>query len=320
MLRGRGLRLGLLLSRRRRCLLPRRRRRLLWTGLRLNLLLTLRRWGRGRLVLSRRRRLLRARLRLNLLLLRRWSCRRLVLSRWRRLLRTRLRLNLLLTLRRRSRGRRLVLSWRWRLLRTRLRLHLLLTLRRRSRGRLVLGWRRRLLRTRLWLHLWLLGRRRYGPGGRLISGRLVAIRRYVWRGRRCYCTSNGRLITIGLLLNWSGSRRWLRARPAGGRLVAIRLDILLGRVRLPSCIGLLSRVWLLRCVRLRAWWSRSRGRSWTRRNYRGDGFALRDWLGGCNDGWLPMVDGGELLAILRGLFAMLTLGGHRWNALLACGG
>src|ERR1700682_6197813 len=37
MLRGRGLRLGLLLSRRRRCLLPRRRRRLLWTGLRLNL-------------------------------------------------------------------------------------------------------------------------------------------------------------------------------------------------------------------------------------------------------------------------------------------
>jgi hypothetical protein len=47
---------------------------------------------------------------------------------------------------------------------------------------------------------------------------------------------------------------------------------------------------------------------------------LRDWLGGCEDGRLPVVDGSELLAILRGLFAMLNLGGHRRNTLLAYGG
>jgi hypothetical protein len=47
---------------------------------------------------------------------------------------------------------------------------------------------------------------------------------------------------------------------------------------------------------------------------------LWDWLGGCNDGWLPVIDGGELLAILRGLFAMLNLSVHRGNALLARGG
>jgi hypothetical protein len=33
-----------------------------------------------------------------------------------------------------------------------------------------------------------------------------------------------------------------------------------------------------------------------------------------------LIDRGELLAILRGLFAMLNLGGHRGNALLARGG
>jgi len=33
-----------------------------------------------------------------------------------------------------------------------------------------------------------------------------------------------------------------------------------------------------------------------------------------------VVDGGKLLAILRGLFAMLNLGGHRRNTLLASGG
>jgi hypothetical protein len=47
---------------------------------------------------------------------------------------------------------------------------------------------------------------------------------------------------------------------------------------------------------------------------------LRDWLSRCHDGWLPIVDGGKLLAILRGLFAMLNLCGHRRNTLLArCG-
>jgi hypothetical protein len=33
-----------------------------------------------------------------------------------------------------------------------------------------------------------------------------------------------------------------------------------------------------------------------------------------------VIDGGELLAILGGLFAMLDLSGHRRNALLARGG
>jgi hypothetical protein len=47
---------------------------------------------------------------------------------------------------------------------------------------------------------------------------------------------------------------------------------------------------------------------------------LRDWLRHCNDGRPPLIDRGELLAILRGLFAMLNLGGHRGNALLARGG
>jgi hypothetical protein len=76
----------------------------------------------------------------------------------------------------------------------------------------------------------------------------------------------------------------------------------------------------LRC----AWWcgGRRRARSWNgaRRNYCGDGFALWDWLGRSNDRRLPIVYGGKLLAILRGLFAMLNLGGHRRNALLAGGG
>jgi len=47
---------------------------------------------------------------------------------------------------------------------------------------------------------------------------------------------------------------------------------------------------------------------------------LRDWLGCGYDGGLAVIDGGELLAILRRLFAMLNLGGHRRNALLASRG
>jgi hypothetical protein len=47
---------------------------------------------------------------------------------------------------------------------------------------------------------------------------------------------------------------------------------------------------------------------------------LRDWLYRCNDNRLSVIDGGELLAILRGLFAMLNLGGHRGDTLLARGG
>jgi hypothetical protein len=65
-------------------------------------------------------------------------------------------------------------------------------------------------------------------------------------------------------------------------------------------------------------WARSW--SWARRNYGGDGFALRDWLGRGYHGGLAVVDGGKLLAILGGLFAMLNLGGHWRNALLARGG
>jgi hypothetical protein len=45
-----------------------------------------------------------------------------------------------------------------------------------------------------------------------------------------------------------------------------------------------------------------------------------DRLRRCNDGRLAVVDGCKLLAILCGLFAMLNLGGHGRNALLACGG
>jgi hypothetical protein len=65
---------------------------------------------------------------------------------------------------------------------------------------------------------------------------------------------------------------------------------------------------------------RALGRSGARRNYCGDGFALLDWLGRGNDRRLAVIDGGKLLAILRGLFAMLNLSGHRRNTLLAGGG
>jgi hypothetical protein len=47
---------------------------------------------------------------------------------------------------------------------------------------------------------------------------------------------------------------------------------------------------------------------------------LRDWLGCGYNGGLAVIDGGELLAILRRLFAMLHLSGHRRNALLASRG
>jgi hypothetical protein len=112
------------------------------------------------------------------------------------------------------------------------------------------------------------------------------------------------LVAIRLLLNWCRrrNRRRLRTRSSGGGLIAIRLNILPGRDR------------LLRCVR------RCGSRNGARGNYCGNGFALRDWLGGCEDGRLPVVDGSELLVILRGLFAMLNLSGHRRNTLFACGG
>jgi hypothetical protein len=94
------------------------------------------------------------------------------------------------------------------------------------------------------------------------------------------------------------------------------LNILLSRSRLTSTVRLL----LLSRIRWRS--GRPWARSWSRarRNYGGDGFALRDWLGRGDDGGLAAVGGGELLAILGGLFAMLNLGGHRRNALLAGGG
>jgi hypothetical protein len=296
MLRGRSLRPGLLLSRGWRSLLPQRRRRLLRTRLRLSLWLTL--WRRSCLLPGWQWLRL-----LNLLLtLLRWGRSGLVLSgRW-RLLRTRLWLDLLRTLRR-CRCGRLVLAWRWRLLRARLWLNLLL-LRRRSRSRLVLRWLGRLLRTslRLGLTLNLLrGWRRCGSGGRLISSRLIAIR-------------------LRLDWGWRRSRRRLRARTPGGRLTGIGLNILPGCVGLPGRVLLLSGVRLLRCVRLRDWWNRARGRSGTRRNYRSDGFALRYWLRCCNDSWLSLIHGNELLSILRGLFAMLNLSGHRGNALFASSG
>jgi len=223
-----------------------------------------------------RRRLLRMCLWLNLLL----TLRRrslLLLPRWRCLLRMRLRLNLLLALRRRC----LLLLPRWRcLLRMRLRLNLLLALRRRSWSRLILR-RRCLLRMRLWLDL-------LSTLGRSQSGLVLSW----WRRYR----SSSRLI--------------------GGRLIAIRLNILLCCVGLTSAVGLLLLRGVGRCGR----WRGARSRSGARWNYRGDGFALRDRLGHCNDGGLAVIDGGELLAILGGLFAVLNLGGHRGNALLASGG
>jgi len=76
----------------------------------------------------------------------------------------------------------------------------------------------------------------------------------------------------------------------------------------------------LRCVRRCGGRRRARSRSGTGRNYRSDGFALGNWLGCCHDGRLAVIDSGKLLAILGGLFAMLNLGGHRRNALLAGGG
>jgi hypothetical protein len=123
------------------------------------------------------------------------------------------------------------------------------------------------------------------------------------------------LVAIGLLLNWG--RSWLRAGPDGGRgLVAIRLNSLWGCGRLTATVGLL----LLHGVEWRGRWRGAWSWSGARRNDRSDGFALRDWLGSCDDGGLAMINGGELLAILCGLFAMLNLGGHRRDTLLARGG
>ena len=99
-------------------------------------------------------------------------------------------------------------------------------------------------------------------------------------------------------------------------MIAIRLNILLSRSRLTSTVRLL----LLHGVGWRGRWRGARSRSGARGNYRGDGFALRDWLGCGDDGGLAVIDGGKLLPVLRGLFAMLNLGGHRRNALLAGGG
>jgi len=98
-------------------------------------------------------------------------------------------------------------------------------------------------------------------------------------------------------------------------LIAIRLNILLCCVWLTSAVGPLLLSGVGRCGR----WREARSRSGARWNYRGDGFALRDWLGCGDDGGLAVIDGGELLAILGGLFAVLNLGGHRGNALLASG-
>jgi len=263
--------------------------------------LSLRFWGRRWLgFLSRRRRsgfvlrwrrLLRARLWLNLLLaLRRRSWGRLVLRWWRRLLRMSLRLNLLLALRRRL----LLLTRWWCLLRVRLWLNLLLALRRR---RLLLTRWWCLLRVHLWLNLLLALRRsrswlvlRWRNGLLRTSLRLNLL---LARGRRCYRS---------------------RCRLVGRRLIAIRLNILLGRGRLTGTVELL---WLhgIGCGR----WRGARSRSRARWNYCGDGFALRDRLGCGNDGGLAVIDGGELLAILRGLFAMLNLSGHRGNTLFAGG-
>ena len=83
-----------------------------------------------------------------------------------------------------------------------------------------------------------------------------------------------------------------------------------------ATVGLL----LPQAVRWRGSWRGAWSRSEARWNYRGDGFALRDRLSCGNDGGLAVIDGGKLLAILCGLFAMLNLGGHRGNALLAGGG
>jgi hypothetical protein len=44
---------------------------------------------------------------------------------------------------------------------------------------------------------------------------------------------------------------------------------------------------------------------------------LWNWLRRCSDGRLAVIDCDKLLAILRGLFAVLNLGGHWWNTLLA---
>jgi hypothetical protein len=117
-----------------------------------------------------------------------------------------------------------------------------------------------------------------------------------------------RLVAIGLL---QGARLW-----ACGWWVAIRLNILLSRSRLTSTVRLLLLHGVWSCGR----WRGTRSRSGARGNYGGDGFALRDCLGCGDDGGLAAIDGGKLLTVLRGLFAMLNLGGHRRNALLARGG
>ena len=96
----------------------------------------------------------------------------------------------------------------------------------------------------------------------------------------------------------------------------MRLNILLSGSRLTSTVRLL----LLHGVGWRGRWRGTRSRSGACGNYGGDGFALRDWLDCGDDGGLAVIDGGKLLTVLRGLFAMLNLGGHRRNALLARGG
>jgi hypothetical protein len=236
----------------------------------------------------------------------RW--RRLLLA-WRRcLLRMRLRLNLLLLLTLGS-WCWLVLRWRRRLLRTGLRLNLLLALGRRS---WLLTRRRRLLRMSLWLNLLLTLQRSRSwlvlNWGRCLLRASLRLNLLLARGRRRYRLISRRLVAIGLL---RGARLW-----AYGWWVAMRLNILLSRSRLTSTVRLL----LLHGVGWRGRWRGTRSRSGARGNYGGDGFALRDWLGCGDDGGLAVIDGGKLLTVLRGLFAMLNLGGHRRNALLARGG
>ena len=177
---------------------------------------------------------------------------------------------------------------------------------------LLLLWLSVLLRLRLspLLLLWLsvLLRLRLSPLLLLWLGLLLRLRLspllLLWLGLLL------RLRLSPLLLLWLGMLLRLRLSPP----LLLRLGVLL-RLRLSPL--LLLRLCLSSLLLLLLWPWLGNGAS---RNYRSDRSARRDGLRRCKFGWTPVIDGGELLAVLCCCLLMLQLRGHGRNALLTqCG-
>ena len=135
-----------------------------------------------------------------------------------------------------------------------------------------------------------------------------------------------RLRLSPLLLLWLSVLLRLRLSPLPlwlGVLLRLRLSPLLLlwlSVLLRLCLSPLLLLWLSVLLRLclsplllLLWPWLGSGAS---RNYRSDRSARRDGLRRCKFGWTPVIDGGELLAVLCCRLLMLQLRGHGRNALL----